>query len=243
MGAHLGVIAANCAWSSLRPAIARRCGQLEEGDEIAASDWLAQQAGDELLLFEHAERCYLLDRSMVLSTDSDLIVDVAREVGAVVAAGGAETVSGTFYFTAADADGLRRLHFDCAVALEQPFDLGEPLASERAIRWRDLDGNGIWARFDDLGFSRLVLQGRAPVNGRRVVWSDLDSTRDRPLSAQLNAHHVAFEKPGSDDWLGNVRAVARGRRVELTAWQSSTPPAPAAPGLGQRLKGKFRRRS
>jgi hypothetical protein len=210
MGMHLGLIAADCDWSTLRAALARHCEEFTDIARSASEQWLVKSGVDDLYVGERDGRCYVLDPAMVLSADSDLIVAIAHESSCLVAAGGAETVSGTFWFTAADGVGLRRVHFDVASDLTEPFDVGVPLSSEGSIDWRDMDGAGILARFADLGFSPSVLMNYPPHADLRVVWSNLDYNRDRPLSAQIGEHCRLHRSTDADDWMKRIEVVPRG---------------------------------
>jgi hypothetical protein len=210
MGMHVGFIAAGCDWSTFRASLALHCEVATDVGVLSSEERLGTSDGDSLDVRELEGRCYILDASMVLSTDTDLIVDLSRETSSLVVGGGAETVSGTFSFAAADANGLRRLHFDVTSQLTEALDLGDRLSSEASIDWRDIDGAGILARFADLGFSPSVLM-RGPTNGDlRVVWRNLDYNRDRPLSAQIGEHCRLHQRPDADDWMKRITVVARG---------------------------------
>jgi hypothetical protein len=232
MGMHLGLIAADCDWSTLRAALARHCEEFMDIARSPSEQWLVKPGVDDLYVGERDGRCYVLDPAMVLSADRDLIVAIAHESSCLVVAGGAETVSGTFWFTAADGAGLRRVHFDIASALTEPFDLGDPLSSEGSVDWRDIDGAGILARFADLGFSPSALINDPTFAALRVTWTNLDYDRDRPLSAQIGEHCRLHQRTGADVWMNRIEVVPRGRgQFDIR----SEPPA-------DRRRGRFFRR-
>src|SRR5215469_643084 len=170
MGMHFGFIAAVCDWQTLHAALEVHCGTLEDGGEITGPAWFDLPGGQDVFhVAEVGGRTYLLDPAMVLSSSSDVIVALARDLGCLVVGAGGETVSGTFWLTAADRDELKRVYLNVAATLVEPFSLGAPLPSEARVRWDDIDGEGILCRVSDLGFARDVLKRGAPA-GRRVLW-------------------------------------------------------------------------
>ena len=67
---------------------------------------------------------------MVISANPDFVMWLSTQLKCIVVGAGAETVSGSFWFTAADRGVLRRLHWDDTATLTGPFDLGDRLESE-----------------------------------------------------------------------------------------------------------------
>jgi len=237
MGMHGGFIAAECDWPALHAALRSRCGSFTDVGEVSRAEWADLPAGQDVFhVAEQDGRTYVLEPSMVLSGSADLIVDVACELACLVVGAGAETVSGTFLLTAADASGLRRAHFDVASVLSEPFNLGEPFPSERAIPWQDMDGVGILARFTDLGFATDVFKSGPRTRGRRVLWEGHDLPSEAPLGAQINAHFARFKRRGGDDWTKDIKVDERCRGgYDLRGWEPRSEPK-------RRLRDLFRRR-
>lgn len=82
MGMHFGILAARCPWDDLRAQLAwagwREAGELPESDP-------------ELLCGEHDGRSYVVDLSMIASSDGDLVVALSEHLKTLVIGCGAET--------------------------------------------------------------------------------------------------------------------------------------------------------
>jgi hypothetical protein len=174
---------------------------------------------------------------MVLSADSDLVAALAQELSCLVIGAGAETVSGTFWLTAADGAGLRRVYFHVLATMTEPFTRGDPLPSEAAVEWTDIDGAGILARLADLGVPAEVLERGPTLPGRRVTWDgDHNLPASGPLSAQIDHYTQQHTRPDADDWMKNISVQARGSGgFDITARPSAKP-------RGSRLRRLFPRR-
>ncbi|MGH9131519.1 MAG: hypothetical protein ACRDWV_07570 [Acidimicrobiales bacterium] len=218
---QLGLIAAECEWPPLHQALEVRCGTIQDQGAVGAGEWLNHPNGQDVLNVAWEDgRCYVLEPAMILSADSDLILELSRALSCMVVGAGAETVSGSFWFTAADGGSLRRLHFDVKVSVEDPLDLGEPLSSEPTDDWDDPDGEGIFARLAALGFDPEVgLEGRP--GGRRPLWLGEVLPEPGELGAQIDEHCRVHQRADSDQWLSRVGAVAReDGDVDLHGWRS-----------------------
>jgi hypothetical protein len=210
---HFGLLAAVCDWRTLHAALEVHCGTLEDGGEITGSAWFDLPSGQDVFHIAEADgSTYLLDPAMVLSASSDVIVALARDLGRLVVGAGGETVSGTFWLTAADRDELKRVYFNVAATLTEPFSLGTPLASEARVPWDDIDGEGILGRLSDLGFARDVLERGAPA-ARRVLWTGERFPEIGDLGRRINEHHAAHKRTDADDWIKNLTVRARGTRA------------------------------
>jgi hypothetical protein len=141
-------------------------------------------------------------------------------------------VSGTFWFTAADSGVVRRVHFEVAATLTEPFDLGDPLPSEPRAAWNDIDGEGIIARLADLNFDSGVLERGAP-GGRRVLWEGEKFPETGELSRRINEHCQLHKRADAEDWTKNITVQTRGDGgFDLQARPDGQP----------RTRGLFRRR-
>lgn len=234
MGMHVGLIGAHCEWPALHEALEVHCGDLEDQGAIAAEQWLDLPAGQDLFhVASVGGRTYVLDPAMVLSSNQDVIVSLGSQLGTLAVGGGGETVSGTFWFTAADSTGAQRVHFEVAATLTEPFDLGAQLPSEARVPWNDIDGNGILARFSDLGFEPTVFTRGA--EGRRVLWVGDRFPGSAELGAQIAEHCERFKRADGDDWMKNIKVQVReGGGYDLHASPSNGKPS--------RRRGLFRRR-
>ncbi|MGH9116694.1 MAG: hypothetical protein ACRD0A_02090 [Acidimicrobiales bacterium] len=147
MGMHFGFIVARAEWPALHAALEARCGTLTDAEEISPAQWLDLPAGEDVFHVASVNgTTYVLDPAMVLSADGDLVTAVAEELSCLVVGAGDETVSGTFWLTAAEGKDLRRAYFHVLATMTEPFTLGDPLPSEATVDWTDIDGAGIVAR-------------------------------------------------------------------------------------------------
>ena len=209
VGMHCGFLAARCEWPDLCQALQGHCGTLREDGAVPAGGWFSTPGGQDILhVTSGGGCCYVLDPQMVLSANSDLIVALSREASCMVAGAGAETVSGTFWFTAAETGGLRRLHFDVKTALTAPFDLGQPLDGESSVAWDDVDGKGITAGLAALGFDPQVFSHGGP-GGRRVLWLGEKFPGPGELGQQVNDHARRHQRPDADQWMSTINVVSR----------------------------------
>jgi hypothetical protein len=155
---HLGFIVAQCPWPDLRSALERRCGPLAEDGPVPGGRWHGGPRGQGILHVASRDgSSYVLDELMALSGDSDLIVALSRELSCRMIGAGAETVSGTYWFTAASSGRLARLHYDQKASLAAPFDLGPRLPSETTSPFDHPGGMGILAGIHTGGFDVDVL--------------------------------------------------------------------------------------
>lgn len=188
MGFHLGVIAAECEWPVLHRALEGHCGTIEDEGAVVGNEWLSDSSiRDVRHVVADGERCYAIDTGMVLSADSDLILAISWELSCTVVGAGAETVSSTFWFTAADSGSLRRLHFEEQTTLTCALDVGEPLSGESSTVWDDIDGDGLSAGLVALGFDpEVALDGRR--DGRRLRWLGEVFPEPGELDERLTEH-------------------------------------------------------
>jgi hypothetical protein len=169
----------------------------------------------------------MLEGSMILSADADLIIRLSEELACRVVGTGAETVSGTVWFTAAEAGEARRVYFNIGATLTQPFAHGEPLSHERTMPWEDLDGTAIRAGLAAFGFPP------GPIDD---LWQSPDtfapsyqmSAPTGHFGAAITEHVQRFEAPDAEDWTKNIEVVRRNgghdivarpaKRSRLTRW-------------------------
>jgi hypothetical protein len=163
--------------------------------------------------------CCVLDPLFVLSSDSDLIVTLSREISCPVIGAGAETVSGTFWFTAARNGRLLRLYQDLKTAVTAPFELGiAALPTEKDTPLDHPDGKGIMAALAAFGFDMdMLLHGTASF--RRVEWPMQQFPTSGELRAKQDKHFAAHQRPDADQGMNTINVVTRhGGGYDLRAW-------------------------
>ena len=87
MGMHYGLIAATATRQEFLAELTRHAGEFEVGPSAAP--------GDEMTIGERNGHTFVLDTSMMLSSEDDMVLEMSERLGTVVCAG-AETVSGTW---------------------------------------------------------------------------------------------------------------------------------------------------
>jgi hypothetical protein len=155
VGMHHGIIVAGADIARTVAALNRRKPQLVLGDGQGSLTTLNLEDEDDgwhMAVGELDGKTYILDTSMVLSTDPDAIVAMSADLATVVIGCGAETTSGTYWFFAADRGRLLRAYWNCYTDMQAPWSLGEPLPVEQEGSLEDLDGDGLLAALSGFGF-------------------------------------------------------------------------------------------
>jgi hypothetical protein len=131
---------------------------------------------------------YLIDQSMLLSAgQADLLAAAADRTGVLVVGCGAETVSGTFWFSAFDGPDLLRMFWMCRSDLALPFSDGRPFQSEASHPLdMDWDGDGIFAALSELGFDYNAWLAVGPY--RLLTLEKLAELTHQPLEDALKEH-------------------------------------------------------
>lgn len=207
---HHGYIVAACVWPELGTALEAFDGPFRE---IARA---TEAPEDVVHVVELGDATYLLEESTILSADADLVVRLSEELACRVVGTGAETVSGTVWFTTAEAGDAKRVYFDIRATLTQPFQHGEPLPSEQVVPWGDLDGQAQRSALAAFGFSPEPLD-RLWHSRERFAASDRPSEAIGRFGAAINEHVQRFETPNADDWHKNIKVVARDGGFDLVA--------------------------
>lgn len=196
MGLHFGVVAACAPWRQTLGALRELTGDfLERGMLHWLGEWdmwTARQAFS-VVGGEFDSRSYLLDSSMLLSTDFDLVIDLSRRVGSIVAACCAETLSGSYYWTSADCGVLSRFYGVCRSAIGEPMQLGIPLATEAEFPLENSDGTGLMRALDHLGFCYSGWTSRGSKTACRYLGKARDTRPARPIKNSFQRHWKAFE--------------------------------------------------
>jgi hypothetical protein len=208
MGMHGGFLLAHCEWPDLQRAIESHCGPLTDEGPVSQADWNRPPQGEDVFhVTFHGESCYVLDRAMVLSSLADTIVALSGRLSCEVIGAGAETVSGSFWLTAARNGRLALLHYDQKIAITEPLHLGAHLPTEKAHPLDDPDGSGIFAAIAPLGFSVPVLMRGTPDGGTRYRWTASQFPESGPVQERISKHCQTHKCPDADEWEKNVTVV------------------------------------
>src|SRR5918993_2391597 len=198
MGMHHGYLAIEAPMERALEAMGALTGGFTLGAAAAQLEDLDLEDDDDgwqMAIGERGGRTYILDTSMMLGSDPDFVAALSARIAGTVVGAGAETVSGTFWFAVATSGALRRFHWNGYDSVDEPFDIGEPLAPEIDRPLEDLDGEGLLAASDSFGFALGDWSEHGP-------WQALTYTAETlpdegPLGAELSAHLAAHPVDGS----------------------------------------------
>jgi hypothetical protein len=210
MGLHGQFIVAVCEWPDLRRALEEHCGPLSDEGTVPQAHWGDLPRGEAVLhVGSHNGRCYILESLLALSGNSDFIVTLSRQLSCRVIAAGAETVSGTFWFTAASKGRVLKLHYDQKVSMTEPFDMGPRLPTEDTSPFDHPDGFGLLAPIHAGGDDVDIL-----LNGPAGGASRFRLTGDRfpgpgQLEQRIREHTRTHSRPDAGDWEERVTVVRR----------------------------------
>ena len=222
MGMHGGFIVTQCEWPGLCRALEYQLGPLSDDGPLPQAGWSRLPKGDAVLhVASHNGCCYVLDPLMALSSASDFIVTLSRELSCRVFGAGAETVSGTFWFTAASKGRLLKLHYDQKVAITEPFDIGPRLPTEDLNPFDDPDGFGIlmpvYAGGDEVD---VLLHGPAE-GGMRFRYPTDRLPEPGQLEQKIREHTQTHTRPDADHWEERITVVRRDNgSYEIRGWTS-----------------------
>jgi hypothetical protein len=160
-------------------------------------------------------RAFLVDTSMVLSDSPDMIVAMSTALGTVVGAG-AETVSGSYWLTAAREGKLLRYVFVSYAGMTRGMAIGDPLPGEEEFPLVDISGDGMFAAMAVFGLdpSAWLSSGPATV----VTFDATQFPEDGAVAAIRREHYEQHQRP-EDEWLSDIAVVEakpsrRGNAVE-----------------------------
>jgi hypothetical protein len=218
MGMHGGFIVTRCGWLDLRRVLEDHCGPLAEDGTVPQAAWSRLPRGEAVLhVGVHQGRCYVLDPLMALSSDSDVIVTLSRLLSCLVLGAGAETVSGTFWFTAASKGRLLRLHYDQKVSITEPFDRGPRLATEDLTPFDHPEGTGILAPVHAGGDDVSMLLDGPAEGGMRFRYAGDRFPERGQLGQKIDEHTRMHLRPDADDWKPAVVRRDNGA-YDIRAW-------------------------
>ena len=179
--------------------------------------------GSPLIVGERDGKTYVLDGGLLLSgIQPDLIVSLAsNEPSALVVGCGAETVSGTYWLTAARGSEVIRSYFHCHSDLRRPFERGTPLPTEAGQPLDgDTDGQGLTAALSSLGFDFDSWFAGGPWEAFLYTGEGADDSAARGLLSQAqDEHHARFKlKPEEQP---TIKVVSRDKTGAVTGVSDS----------------------
>jgi hypothetical protein len=206
MGMHHGLVAVTAGMDQLLAELERSGGEFVRGAPIAAP-----YRQDGLAVGELDGRAYLFDPSFLVSDHPDAWIAMSERLGTVVA-GGAETVSGTWWLTVARDGELLRFVFVSHAAMTHGMAVGEPLPTEDTHPIEDLDGAGLFAVLDLYGFAapRWLEEGPAFALDCRN-WEPVDGW----VSQTRDEHMARYAHPPDHNWLDDLVVVVRDDRGQV----------------------------
>lgn len=208
MGMHHGIVAASASEADLLAELERHAGEFVVGAPVGNpydAEPAATDQGWRMAIGARGGQAFLLDSSMVISNSADMLVAMSARLGTVVGCG-AETVSGSYWLTAARDGGLLRFVFVQHAGMTRGMAMGDPLPSEGEHPIEDFDGEGLLAAMATLG-----LDARRWLDAGPAVVVDYDGARfpeDGPIEQVRSAHYQRYKRP-EDEWLSEIVAVER----------------------------------
>lgn len=205
MGLHCGYLVATASQTRLLEELSRHAGEFTVDGVVERTAEAEIDSGRfDLLLGERDGHAFLVDTSMFLSDSPDMIVAMSAELGTVMGCG-AETVSGTYWLTAAhNGEPLRYIYVSHA-GLTRGMAIGEPLPSEDEYPLVDISGDGVFAAMAEFGLDPSLWLESGPATIVRF-----DSSRfpeDGSIDAIRREHFERYKRP-DDEWLSEITAVA-----------------------------------
>jgi hypothetical protein len=213
MGLHNGYIVATASQTELLEELSRHAGHIAFDRVVERCEDADLDSGEfELMLGELDGRAFLVDTSMLLSDSPDMVVEMSSRLGTVIGCG-AETVSGSYWLTAARDGELLRYVFVSHASLTRGMAIGDPLPSEDEHPIEDLSGRGVFAAMDALGLSPSRWLATGPAT---VISYDCDRVPEAgPIAAISREHHERYQRPDDD----------RPKEIVVVAHDGSTGPA------------------
>ena len=209
MGLRNGYIVATTGKFGLLEELSRHTGVFTVDAVVERPNEVELDGGAfDLLLGERDGKAFLVDSSMVLSNEPDMIIAMSTSLGTVVGCG-AETVSGTYWLTAA-ADGKPlRFVFWSSAGMTKGMAMGEPLPSEEEHPIVDSTGDGVVAAMAGFGLDPSAWLDAGP--GTIVRYDFSRPAEDGPIAKVRRQHTERYKRP-EDEWLNEIVAGSRGAR-------------------------------
>lgn len=204
MGPHCGYLVAAAEPDALLAELSRHAGAFAAGALVGrVADADIDHRRFDLLLGGGDGRAFLLDTSMGLSDSPDMIIAMSTVLGTVVGAG-AETVSGSYWLTAARDGELLRYVFVSHAGMTRGMAIGEPLPSEQEFPLVDTTGDGVFAALAEFGLDPSAWLKSGPA---RVVTFDATRFPEPGGVEAIRREHYERHKRPDDEWLGEITVV------------------------------------
>ncbi|WP_433045318.1 hypothetical protein [Dactylosporangium sp. CS-033363] len=201
MGLHCGYVVATADPDALLEELLRHTGEFEIGERVERVEDADIDPGEfEMLLGGGSGKGYLLDTSMILSSDPDLIVAASRALGTVVGAG-AETVSGSYWLTVARAGELLRHVFVQHASMTAGMAIGDPLPFEDEYPLVDSSGGGVFAAMDAYGLDPSSWLDSGPAT---IVTYDATRFPEKGPIGAVQAEHMRQHERPDGEWLKEI---------------------------------------
>lgn len=191
MAMRFGIVAARAGWRQFLPALSELTGSFIARGSVKLLDVCDLNATDDGVVVvggEHESCSYLVDTSKILSTDFDLLADLSRRLGCVVAACCGETASGSYYWILAENGEVRRLYGNCRSTMREPFQIGAPLATEAAAPFEDLHGDGFMRALEHAGFHYSAWTARGSKTAYLYAGKRSPAKVKGPLRSAFDTH-------------------------------------------------------
>ncbi|MET7423257.1 hypothetical protein [Dactylosporangium sp. NPDC005555] len=197
MGMRHGYIAATATRRELIAELERHTGDFVVGAEEPSPYDLDLGPDDEgwvLAAGERDGRAFLLDTSLMLSNEPDMLVAMSQRLG-LVAGAGAETVSGSFWLTAArDGELLRAVYVQHSTQT-RGMAMGDPLPSERDHPLERF--GGVSAALAALGLDPAPWLDGGPAHGLRYTAARFPASG--AIDAARAEHHRLHAHPAGTE--------------------------------------------
>jgi hypothetical protein len=206
MGLHCGYIVATATQNDLLEELSRHTGEFTTQTVVEHTRDAELDSGQfDVMLGELGGCAFLVDTSMILSSSPDMILAMSARLGVVVGCG-AETVSGSYWLTAARDGELLRFVFVQHAGMTRGMAIGDPLPSEQAHPLEDISGEGVFAAMAAFGLDPSPWLNSGPAT---VVEYDYSrSPEDGRIEAMRSEHYQRYQRP-QGEWLNEITVVTR----------------------------------
>ncbi|GAA2355529.1 hypothetical protein [Dactylosporangium salmoneum] len=206
MGLHTGYIVATATQADLLDELARHTGEFTTGEVVARTEDAESDDGQlDMVIGELDGRAFLIDGAMVLSTVPDMILAMSERLGTVLGCG-AETVSGSYWLTAARDGELLRHIFVSHASMTRGMAIQDPLPFEDGESYAEGGGKGVFTAMEHFGLSPSAWLASGPATVVRY-----DATRlpqDGSIARITQEHFERYQRP-EDEWLNDIVAVSK----------------------------------
>jgi hypothetical protein len=155
MGANFSLVIANAPLADFMACLSRRAELIRIGtpERLGRLSFNSQDGDQCIAVGEHEGPTYVYDHfSADISREPDLLAALSGELRTTIIGGNVSTVIGYYSFVFAVDGELLRFHDNSYGSFDAPYDVGEPLPTERLDPLEDLDGVGLRRAIQHVGF-------------------------------------------------------------------------------------------